>query len=254
MSKDQHEAATAFESYLIEMMVKEMRKTIPDGMFSGGQSEIFSGMFDQEISKRISETGGFGFADLMGGAMGVERQPATPSSFLPISGGKLPSVRGHAFAHGHDHDHDHHHHHDHDHGAGEMPVDGVITSRFGHRSDPFHKKKRMHRGLDIAAPTGTPIHPIQPGTVVSSGPRGGFGNVVVVDHGNGMTSLYAHCHELKVAKGDTVRPGDIIATVGSTGRSTGPHLHLEVHKDGKAVDPMSELKKTSKKPQSLVSR
>jgi len=263
MSKDQHEAATAFESYMIEMMVKEMRKTIPDGMFSGGQAEVFSGLFDQEISKRISETGGFGFGDLMGDAMGVQRAAPSPASFLPISGG-IPRTEAHADVrghdhdhiqlHGHNHDHDHHHHHDHDHGAGDMPVEGVITSRFGHRSDPFHKKKRMHRGLDIAAPTGTPIHPIRPGTVVSSGERGGFGNVVIVDHGGGVTSLYAHCHELKVKKGDTVRPGDVIATVGSTGRSTGPHLHLEVHKDGKAVDPMAELKPGLDPTQNLVKR
>ena len=146
---------------------------------------------------------------------------------------------------------DHYHH---DHGVGDMPVEGVITSRFGHRSDPFHNKKRMHKGLDIAAPTGTPIHPIRPGTVVSSGKRGGFGNVVIVDHGAGVTSLYAHCNELKVQKGDKVRPGDVIATVGSTGRSTGPHLHLEVHKDGRAVDPMAELKPGLDPTQNLVKR
>ena len=112
----------------------------------------------------------------------------------------------------------------------------------------------MHKGLDIAAPTGTPIHPIRPGTVVSSGKRGGFGNVVIVDHGAGVTSLYAHCNELKVQKGDKVRPGDVIATVGSTGRSTGPHLHLEVHKDGRAVDPMAELKPGLDPTQNLVKR
>ena len=103
MSKDQLEAASAFESYMIEMMVKEMRKTIPEGMFSGGQSEVFSGMFDQEISKRMSEVGGFGFRDLMGDAMGVGRATPTPASFLPISGGKLPSPRGHGHVHAHDH-------------------------------------------------------------------------------------------------------------------------------------------------------
>ena len=248
MSKDQLEAATAFESYMIEMMVKEMRKTVPDGMFSGGSSEVFSGMFDQEISKRIAETGGFGFRDVMGNAMGVQRDAPTPGSFLPIS-----SAHSHhaAAAHGHGHDHDHDHDHGHD---GHLPVDGVITSRFGRRTDPFHGKKRAHKGLDIAAPTGTPITPIRPGTVVSAGKRGGFGNVVIVDHGQGVTSLYAHCNELKVQKGDKVGRGDIIATVGSTGRSTGPHLHLEVHRDGSAVDPMAELEQTLQKPSSLVRR
>ena len=251
MSKDQMEAAKAFESYMVEMMVKEMRKTIPDGMFSGDSTEIFSGLFDQEISKRIAETGGFGFDEVMGKALNGERLAPQPSSYLPMV--THQPVASTPAASVHDHDHDHHHHH-HDHGPGEMPVEGVITSRFGLRSDPFHGKTRHHKGLDIAAPTGTPIHPVRPGTVVSSGERGGYGNVVVLDHGDGTTSLYAHCHELKVKKGDKVGYGDVIATVGSTGRSTGPHLHLEVHRDGKAVDPMAELKRSLRNTDNLVSR
>ena len=239
MSKDQMEAAKAFESYMIEMMVKEMRKTIPDGMFSGDSTEIFSGLFDQEISRRIAETGGFGFDDIMGQAMGAGRSETQAPSLLPLS---LPVHS--PTHHGHDHAHD----------ESELPVDGTITSRFGRRSDPFHGKKRQHKGLDIAAPEGTPIHPIRPGTVVSSGERGGFGNVVVLDHGDGTTSLYAHCSELLVKKGDQVKRGQVIATVGSTGRSTGPHLHLEVHRDGKAVDPMAELKRSLQSNDSLARR
>ena len=251
MSKDQMEAAKAFEAYMVEMMVKEMRKTIPDGMFSGESTEIFSGLFDQEISKRIAETGGFGFDEVMGQALNGERLAPQPSSYIPMV--TYQPVASNPAASVHDHDHDHHHLH-HDHGPGEMPVEGVITSRFGLRSDPFHGKTRHHKGLDIAAPTGTPIHPVRPGTVVSSGERGGYGNVVVLDHGDGTTSLYAHCHELKVKKGDKVGYGDVIATVGSTGRSTGPHLHLEVHRDGKAVDPMAELKRSLRNTDHLVSR
>jgi len=249
MSKDQMEAAKAFESYMVEMMVKEMRKTIPNGMFSDDSTEIFSGLFDQEISKRIAETGGFGFDEVMGQAFSGERIAPQASSYLPIVTHQPPEHVHEAHGH-HHHDHDH----DHDHGPGEMPVEGVITSRFGLRSDPFHGKTRHHKGLDIAAPTGTPIHPVRPGTVVSSGERGGYGNVVVLDHGDGTTSLYAHCHELKVKKGDKVGHGDVIATVGSTGRSTGPHLHLEVHRDGKAVDPMAELKRSLRNTDNLVSR
>ena len=254
MSKDQMEAAKAFEAYMVEMMVKEMRKTIPDGMFSGESTEIFSGLFDQEISKRIAETGGFGFDEVMGQALNGERLAPQPSSYIPMVTYQPVASNPAASVHDHDHDHHHHHHHHHDHGPGEMPVEGVITSRFGLRSDPFHGKTRHHKGLDIAAPTGTPIHPVRPGTVVSSGERGGYGNVVVLDHGDGTTSLYAHCHELKVKKGDKVAYGDVIATVGSTGRSTGPHLHLEVHRDGKAVDPMAELKRSLRNTDHLVSR
>ena len=149
----------------------------------------------------------------MGKALNGERLAPQPSSYLPmVTHQPVASTPG-ASVHDHDHDHHHHHHH-HDHGPGEMPVEGVITSRFGLRSDPFHGKTRHHKGLDIAAPTGTPIHPVRPGTVVSSGERGGYGNVVVLDHGDGTTGLYAHCHELKVKKGDKVGYGDVIATVG----------------------------------------
>ena len=228
MTKDQLEAATAFESYMVEMMVKEMRKTVPDGMFSGSSSEIFSSMFDQEISQRIAESGGFGFREVMGEAMGLKKSDPGPVDLMPIS---LPSgLLGAAQKSRHTS------------ALGELPVYGVVTSHFGHRSDPFHGKKRNHKGLDIAAATGTPIKPFRDGTVLSAGKRGSFGNVVVVDHGDGVTSLYAHCDELKVNKGDKVLREDTIATVGSTGRSTGPHLHLEIHRDGSAVDPLTELK------------
>ena len=225
MTTDQVEAAKAFESYMVEMMVKEMRRSVPEGIFTSGAMDMFSGLFDQEISQRIAESGGLGFEKMMGDAMGVQAGPKPDPSFLKISEYRRPSVASPSAS------------------SAEMPVDGgVVTSKFGARRDPFHGRKRAHKGLDIAAPQGTPIQPIRPGTVVSAGNRGGFGNVVVLDHGDGTTSLYAHCHELKVQKGDTVRRGDVIATVGSTGRSTGPHLHLEVHQDGTAVDPMTELK------------
>jgi murein DD-endopeptidase MepM/ murein hydrolase activator NlpD len=240
MSKDQLEAATAFESYMIEMMVKEMRKTVPEGMFSGGANEVFSSLFDQEIAQRMAESGGFGFRDVMGEAMGVQKAAQGPVSLMSLS---LPSAPRSGGSGGHS-----------VHGLGDLPVDGTVTSHFGRRSDPFHGKKRNHKGLDIAAAPGTPIRPVRPGTVVSSGERGGFGNVVVVDHGDGVTSLYAHCKDLLVKKGDRVGRGDTIATVGSTGRSTGPHLHLEIHRDGVAVDPMTELKKSLHESPSLAKR
>jgi murein DD-endopeptidase MepM/ murein hydrolase activator NlpD len=224
-SANQEEAAIAFESYMVEMMVKEMRRSVPEGIFTSGAMDMFSGLFDQEISKRIAESGGLGFDKLIGNAMGVQAGANPEPSFQKLSKYRRPSAAIAAAP------------------TGEMPVDGgVVTSKFGARRDPFHGRTRAHKGLDIAAPQGTPIQPIRPGTVVSAGKRGGFGNVVVLDHGDGTTSLYAHCHELKVQKGDTVQRGDVIATVGSTGRSTGPHLHLEVHQDGTAVDPMAELK------------
>jgi len=233
-TKDQDEAARAFESYMVEMMVKEMRKTIPDGMFSGGPAEVFSSLFDQELSNRIADSGGFGFGDMLKDQM-VGKDMVLDSDGLERNFDSHKRQRAMSIL------------------SSALPVeDGVVTSQFGKRTDPFHGKMRKHKGLDIAAPRGTPIQSIRPGTVVSAGKRGGYGNVVVLDHGDGTTSLYAHCHELKVAKGDRVGRGDVIATVGSTGRSTGPHLHLEVHRNGAAVDPLSELENQLHNTRTLV--
>ena len=126
---------------------------------------------------------------------------------------------------------------------GEMvfPLEGRISSRFGMRVDPIHGKHKHHSGLDVAAATGTPIKAVQAGTVTFSGNRGGYGKVVIIDHGNGLESRYAHCSALNVEKGQFVFAGTEIAEVGSTGRSTGPHLHLEIRQDGKAVDPLNYL-------------
>jgi murein DD-endopeptidase MepM/ murein hydrolase activator NlpD len=119
-----------------------------------------------------------------------------------------------------------------------MPVkEGYISSGFGRRVDPISGRMSMHTGLDFAAPTGTPIYAVGAGVVTFSGRNGAYGNVVEITHGGGYKTRYAHAHTLKVAKGDLVQKGQEIATVGSTGRSTGPHLHLEVFRNGMAVNP-----------------
>ncbi len=113
-----------------------------------------------------------------------------------------------------------------------LPIQGVITSLTGLRTDPIDGMLRLHQGVDIAIPEGTPVKPVATGTVVFSGWRSGYGNTVVVQHYDGMTTLYAH-NRLNVAKqGDTVCRETAIALSGSTGRSTGPHLHFEAWKDG----------------------
>ena len=95
--------------------------------------------------------------------------------------------------------------------------------------------------MDIAAPKGSSIKPIADGTVISSGVNGGYGNVVVIEHDNGLTSMYAHCDELLVSVGEQVRKNMTIAKVGSTGVSTGPHLHLEIRKEGILVNPVDYI-------------
>lgn len=122
------------------------------------------------------------------------------------------------------------------------PVDGRLTSRFGYRRDPFNRRIRYHSGTDIAAPTGTKVTVTGRGVVVSSTYDGDFGNIVRVDHGNGLETWYAHLSERLVKTGAKVERGQVIGKVGSTGRSTGPHLHYEVHKNGKTVDAEVYLK------------
>jgi murein DD-endopeptidase MepM/ murein hydrolase activator NlpD len=120
-------------------------------------------------------------------------------------------------------------------GALLWPVNGVLTSPFGWRWG------RMHNGIDIGASTGTPIKAADGGYVFFAGWMGGYGNVVLIDHGGGMTTLYAHQSQIQASEGQTVARGQVVGLVGSTGQSTGPHLHFEVRINGTAVNPLSYL-------------
>jgi YD repeat-containing protein len=123
------------------------------------------------------------------------------------------------------------------------PTNGIITAAFGWRIHPITGQRRMHRGIDIGAPTGAPILAADDGTVsYASWDDGGYGNLVEITHNDGGRTLYAHTNRILVRKGQRVRQGQLIAEVGSTGRSTGPHLHFEVQPDGKhATNPMAFL-------------
>src|SRR4051812_3582597 len=124
------------------------------------------------------------------------------------------------------------------------PVVGVVefTSGFGVRSDPFLGRPAMHTGLDFRAATGDPVRATANGKVVSSGSAGGYGRMVEIDHGNGLSTRYGHLSEINVKVGDQIKIGQVIGEVGSTGRSTGPHLHYETRIDGEAVDPQKFLR------------
>lgn len=118
---------------------------------------------------------------------------------------------------------------------------GYISSAFGKRNDPFTGRKAFHKGVDIPAKPGTPIHAIGAGVVIYAGKKSGYGRMVEIDHGNGYTTRYAHVSKTLVNVGDRVSKGTDVAEVGSTGRSTGPHLHLELLKNGKQVNPRKRL-------------
>ncbi|HEY8347691.1 MAG TPA: peptidoglycan DD-metalloendopeptidase family protein [Symbiobacteriaceae bacterium] len=122
------------------------------------------------------------------------------------------------------------------------PVSGfVITDTFGPRLHPILGTWRNHYGTDFAVPYGTPVHAIEDGVVILAEWSDTYGNLIVIDHGGGIASWYAHNSEFRVRVGDVVRQGDVIALAGSTGWSTGPHVHLEIHVDGVPQDPMSFL-------------
>lgn len=122
-----------------------------------------------------------------------------------------------------------------------FPANARISSGFGNRVHPILGYSRFHGGVDFAAPQGTAIYAADSGQVIFSGWYGGYGQTVIVDHGGGLTTLYAHASRLLVREGQSVRQGQSIAAVGSTGLSTGPHLHFEVRRNGNPVNPMGYL-------------
>lgn len=123
------------------------------------------------------------------------------------------------------------------------PVEKVrVTSNYGMRNDPFTGKPKRHRGIDFAGKIGTELMAVAPGRVISAGERVGYGTTVEIDHGLGFTTLYAHLSQIMVARGDWVRPGTVVGLGGSTGRSTGPHLHYEIRYKGVPFDPSKFVK------------
>ena len=210
------EAAEQAEAMFVRSLLKEMRKALPeDSLLNSPEMAMFHDMLDDNLATQISESGQLGLAAALEEAMtGVPTTKAAHANrrYLAQSG----EVEG-------------------------TPVHGHITSGFGHRHHPILRKRKMHYGVDIGAPSGTPIRAMRSGTVTHAGPKGTYGNLVIVDHGDGLETRYAHAKSVHVRPGDRVTQGSLLASVGSTGRSTGPHLHFEVRQDGTAVDPTPYL-------------
>jgi murein DD-endopeptidase MepM/ murein hydrolase activator NlpD len=242
---DDAEAARQFEAYLVGFMATQMRSTVKGGPFAEGAAAMFADLFDQEIGKRVADSGGFGLKDSIarglsgvgqaGGATGAGGVGGTaaPARIRGVLPGSQPARAVAAAPPAHEHDAAH---------AVKALTQGVIgrlTSGFGVRANPMGAGTESHPGMDLGAASGTAIKAVRDGTVRFSGPRGGYGNIVILDHGDGTETRYAHCSRLDVAEGATVKAGEVIAAVGSTGRSTGPHLHFEVRVKGAPVDPSS---------------
>lgn len=130
--------------------------------------------------------------------------------------------------------------------AGRPITWGWLSSHYGYRSDPFTGKRKWHSGVDLAGKEGSDIIAVAAGVVTWAGDRYGYGNLVEIDHGDGLTTRYAHCKAVKVAVGDVVQKGQVVGLMGSTGRSTGPHVHFEVRRNGKTQNPEDYIQRASR--------
>src|SRR5262247_1601053 len=234
--QDVKSAAAELASLFVYQMLAAMRRTVPkSGLLDKGFAhDTYLSLFDQEIARHMARREDLGLTALLQRQLkdaDADRQlPGRPDAAPPRPSTALHTRRATAIdayrqqAGPTD-------------GMFMLPVEGQHTSGFGLRMHPIDHEERLHSGMDIAAPAGTPIQAAAAGQVVFSGTQAGYGNVVVIQHDASYSTLYAHNTANLVSVGTTVSQGQPIATVGSTGRSTGPHLHFEVRKDGKQLDP-----------------
>ncbi|MBI3304559.1 MAG: peptidoglycan DD-metalloendopeptidase family protein [Deltaproteobacteria bacterium] len=223
------QVAEEFASLLLLEVMKAMRATLSGESLGGDESsshDMYTSLADTEVTRALAKRDGIGLAKFILRGMGEEAQDTEgrgqqtaplPLLFAPRSSLRRGSSIGYAPL---------------------FPVPtGEVSSGFGPRPDPLEGDERFHSGMDIAAPAGSPIKAVAAGSVVFSGRADGYGNLVVIDHGDGLVTRYAHTGASLVSTGQQVAAGQEIALVGTSGRSTGPHLHFEVHKEGEPIDP-----------------
>lgn len=217
--------AQQFESLLLGQMLRDMQSQdnkAQDGGFGGALTDTIYG----ELATVLTKAGGIGLATSLEDVMARTTPGAEPSEAIVGGLPTMPTLRQH---------------------SPWLPSGPVaialdpdrISSAYGVRRDPISGASRMHQGIDIPMAHGDDVRSLKGGTVVESQTRGGYGQTVVVDHGEGLTTRYAHLSSRQVQVGDTVTAGQIVGLAGQTGRATGPHLHLEVRSNGVAIDPMS---------------
>lgn len=260
------ELAHEFESMLLLQMLRQMRQSMTmfgnesDGALPGLGNETLTDTMDAELARQLSVAGGLGIADLIVNAFARREgavvaghdsngaSPALPS--LPSRGPEAqvtdsaigdvdaaPAIDPMSAAPAHavgqptarvdSHD-----------AAVPLPLDAPLSSPFGWRADPLGRGRRFHGGIDVKAAYGRPVPSAAAGRVVFAGEQGGYGTTVVVEHGPGLQTRYAHLSASLVREGQSVAVGETLGRVGSTGRSTGPHLHFEVIEDGRRIDPI----------------
>ena len=210
------QACQEFESVFKFELLKSMRRTVEKcDLFGGGYGEqVYESLLDQELAKRTSGNAGNSLASLLYNQFNRDRSPGTATGEIIHGGADFTNS------------------------LPRWPVKGRISSKFGLRKDPIDGQTRFHRGVDPAAAEGTFVRASLPGRVRASDYQKGYGNLVVLDHGQGITTHYAHNQANLVKEGEWVRGGFPIARVGSSGRSTGAHLHFEVRKHDRQLDPL----------------
>lgn len=194
-------AAKAFEAMFIKMLLDSMPEADDSAVSGGFGGGVWRDMLHQEYADQASKQQGFGIAEAIVRQMGDRVPTADRGPLNPLSG------------------------------------DLVRTSAFGPRVHPITGLHHHHTGVDYAAPTGTPVRSILNAEVVFAGPKGGYGNLVELRHADGTHTRYAHLDRIDVSLGQRLSRGDLVGTVGSTGQSTGPHLHFEVRQGGKPINP-----------------
>jgi murein DD-endopeptidase MepM/ murein hydrolase activator NlpD len=247
---DRHVAAKQLEAFFLRRLLQEARPQ-GDGLMSGGfAGETFRGMLDEQLADKMAGGAGLGLAELFAKHLG------NPGEMTEVPGGpggpggasvqalSAQGPGGHVI-HGLE---DHHPELPPGVPAFIVPVSGRPTSGYGLRKDPIHGATSTHPGLDLAAPTGTPVDAAAAGRITHAGPAGTYGNLVTIRHPDGYETRYAHLSAVTVHEGDRVTAGDQVGNVGTTGRSTGPHLHFEVRHDGKTMDPADLLPPLNRSP------
>jgi murein DD-endopeptidase MepM/ murein hydrolase activator NlpD len=214
------EVAQEFESLFLAQLLAIMQESVESsGLFEGGPGkEIYTAMMNQELGRALAAVGGMGISKLMEPYLTSETRASVPNDSQTVPdrpevdcGGRTVSANIPGF---------------------------VLSSNLGWRKDPFNGEWRYHKGVDFAAPEGTVVRSLSRGKVVFAGTQGGYGNTVVVESERGVKTRYAHLCELGVKHGEEVSRGQEIGKVGDTGRATGPHLHLEMERSGRLLDPL----------------
>lgn len=217
------DAARQLESFFMRRMLAEMRKSVGEGMFNGGYAgKMFQDMLDEAMADQMAASGTLGVA----GLVRAELEDSPGKAPALVSSGSAALVGRYRTA---------------GNSLQDVPVSARMSSDFGARVHPVTGARSFHEGVDLAAPKGTEVTVSGPGVVVRAEKAGSYGNIVVVDHGGRLETRYAHLDEMTVQVGQQLAAGETLGTVGATGRVTGAHLHFEVRRDGKAIDPTKEL-------------